>query len=362
MRFIRSLVIIGFVTIVLMELALRVYNPVYVPLRANDIYLPINQEFHLKSPNNRKVDPEISFRYNSVGFRGPEPLDDHEEIATIITVGGSTTACILLNDSQTWPDQLFKRLINRFDTGVWLNNAGIDGHSTFGHKILLDSHVKTLGPDYILFLLGINEIGRDDLNKFDKRVQTKYLGIKEKVIAASELLSTVQVFYRSMRAFDIGVNYHYDMTWVDLERIPYSESETAKAIKHHEKTYLGGYRKRIQELIDSTREMGAEPIFMTQPGLMGEGIDPTTGIELSTLNYHKEVPALTKWKILEAYNDVLRETAKQNAVFLIDTAKTMPKDSRYYFDWIHYSIEGAELLGKIVAEALVPYLEARSAE
>ena len=243
-----------------------------------------------------------------------------------------------------------------------MNNAGIDGHSTFGHRILLDSHIKTLKPDFIMFLLGINEIGRDDLNKFDKRVKPKYLGIKEKVIASSELLSTVQVFYRSMRAFDIGVNYHYDMTWVDLERIHYSEVETAEIIGHHKKTYLDGYRKRIQKLIDSTREMGAEPIFMTQPGLMGEGIDPTTGVELSTLDYHKEIPSLTKWKILEAYNDVLRETALENKVFLIDTAKSMPKDSRYYFDWIHYSIEGAAVLGKIVAEALVPYLESRSVE
>ena len=92
MGFVRSLLIIGSVTILLMELSLRIFNPVYVPLRANDIYLPINQEFHLKSPNNSKVDKEISYRYNSTGFRGPELPDEREDVATIITVGGSTTA------------------------------------------------------------------------------------------------------------------------------------------------------------------------------------------------------------------------------------------------------------------------------
>ena len=40
---------------------------------------------------------------------------------------------------------------------VWLNNAGLDGHSTFGHEILLRSHIIKLKPDMIIFLTGIND-------------------------------------------------------------------------------------------------------------------------------------------------------------------------------------------------------------
>ena len=39
-------------------------------------------------------------------------------------------------DSKTWTDVLSKNLDSAFDN-LWMNNAGIDGHSTFGHIILI---------------------------------------------------------------------------------------------------------------------------------------------------------------------------------------------------------------------------------
>ncbi len=55
-------------------------------------------------------------------------------------------------------------------------------------------------------------------------------------------------------------------------------------------------------------------------------------------------------KILELYNDVLRNDSSR--ITVIDLARKMPKNSRYYYDFIHFTNEGAEKVAEILAEEL----------
>jgi hypothetical protein len=43
-------------------------------------------------------------------------------------------------------------------------------------------------------------------------------------------------------------------------------------------------------------------------------------------------------------------------VRLIDLARELPKDSKYFTDWVHYSNDGAVLVGDIVFSHLQPWL------
>ena len=64
-----------------------------------------------------KVDEFQTYRYNSIGLRGPEPPAEPDRYTKIFTVGGSTTACVELTDGKTWPDQLLMRLEQAGDMG-----------------------------------------------------------------------------------------------------------------------------------------------------------------------------------------------------------------------------------------------------
>jgi hypothetical protein len=59
-------------------------------------------------------------------------------------------------------------------------------------------------------------------------------------------------------------------------------------------------------------------------------------------------------KKLELYNDVLRSYSTQLTV--IDLSHEMPKNSTYYYDFIHFADEGAELVSRILFKHLVPVL------
>ena len=51
---------------------------------------------------------------------------------------------------------------------MWINNAGLDGATTYRHLILMEDYLIKLRPKVVLFLVGINDVGAGDLDKADK--------------------------------------------------------------------------------------------------------------------------------------------------------------------------------------------------
>ena len=347
LHFTFSSFVIVLISALLVEVALRIYNPISVPLRANKIVLPVNNHFITENTNNEKLDREIEFHYNSLGFRGPEPPEALEAGYSIVTVGGSTTACVGLTDGKTWPDVLYKMLQEVFPS-IWLNNAGMDGHSTFGHLQLLHQFLGEFQPDMIIYLVGVNEVGRDDLNKFDARLDLENLTFRNRLVASSELLSTLQVVSRNFRAIRLGANHHPDIDFVSHDRIETPDNTAMELLHQHATEFAPTYEQRLRSLIRSTREFGIHPVLVTQPAVYGDDTDPTLGIELGTLHYIDNIDSKTQWKILEIYNDITRVVARELNVDMIDLAVALERDTRYYYDWVHYTNEGAAAVAEIL--------------
>ena len=94
----------------LLEFALRIYNPVPVRVRGNEIVLPVKQVYTFDNGFTRKIDRTTVHTKNSLGFRGPDPPRDFADRLTIVTIGGSTTESLFLSDGQTWTDAMARRL------------------------------------------------------------------------------------------------------------------------------------------------------------------------------------------------------------------------------------------------------------
>jgi hypothetical protein len=113
------------------EVALRVMAPLQLRLRGTEIVLPVNTVTKGHNLNPTRLESEITVRRNSLGFRGPDPPADFARHLTLVAVGGSTTEDLFLTDGRTWTDLLAARLAGEL-RDTWLDNAGLDGHSTFG--------------------------------------------------------------------------------------------------------------------------------------------------------------------------------------------------------------------------------------
>jgi hypothetical protein len=113
-------------------------------------------------------------------------------------------------------------------------------------------------------------------------------------------------------------------------------------------TYLQGFKDRLIELINMSRENNILPVFLTQPLLLGNQVDPTTGIDLSTIKYHKNINGKLMWEVMELYNSVTKEVGADNNVHVIDLANSLKKDSKYFRDFTHFTAEGAEKIAEIL--------------
>jgi hypothetical protein len=357
MRWLRIVAVQAVIVLLLLEGALRLYNPVPWRVRGNEIVLPVNQVYRFDNgPAVRKIDRTTVHTKNSLGFRGPEPPRDFADWLTILTIGGSTTESLFLSDGHTWTDALARHLEPSFPA-LWVNNAGIDGQSTFGHLVLLNSFVVRLHPKVAVFLIGANDVGASDANTFDNGILPNAAGLRSAanaLAAHSEVVNLVWNLARAARARDRGLG-HSELNLATADRLRLDEQVIARTRADYE-PYLSGYATRLRQIAAVTRGNGIEPVWVTQPALFGDGTDPATGVELAVLKVNGRGNGHLEWLLLEAVNDVMRQVAMERGVFLVDLARELPKDSRYFYDFLHFTNEGSAQVGAIVAAHLGPYL------
>ncbi len=343
----------------LVEVALRIYNPLGFRIKGNKILLPINKNetIYYHSPKLAKI---VKIHRNSLGFKGEEPPPDFAARLTILCVGGSTTEGVGLSDDQTWPLVLETKLKKHFRK-LWLNNAGLSGHSTFGHLILMHDYVSKIKPKVVIFLIGLNDLGIESLNPFDRRM---YMGVSFRSLDGflAGLANHSEVFAALLNL----KRYYFPkvMPQVGKEEVNFrtaptlevSAKDKAATKQLYRKKYLGPYELRLRKLLEMAHNQGSVPILLTQPVLYGDQTDPATGVDLRKLQVTREMNGELAWEMLELYNDITRKVGKEKGVLVIDLAEEMPKKSLYYFDLTHYTATGAEKVAEIISRELQPYL------
>ncbi|MHA4808555.1 SGNH/GDSL hydrolase family protein [Flavitalea flava] len=360
---VRRLVIYGFYLILsvflLLEIALRIYNPFHLRLKGDKIVLPVNQTATITNRINPKLDPIIVNTRNSLGFRGPEPPNKWNKTLTIITIGGSTTECHFLNDERTWPFLLGKELSDSFP-GCWLNNAGFDGHSTFGHGILLNDHVKKLRPSVILFLVGINDVEAAGPSFHDKlNTRGAYPDLKHYLFENSEVLNLLLNLSRGWRAQKFNNTTNALLILDKNKKLTLPDTVRTKRLAE-QKSYLAGFRNRILQLVDTCSAWHILPVFITQPNQFGAGKDSLTGADLELFPADSDDPGMNGkllWDMLEEYNDVTRSVCREKQLPMIDLAHLLPKNSLYFYDMSHFTNKGAEKIASLLSSGLTPVLK-----
>ena len=343
---------------VLLEGLLQIFQPIEYRVRGDKIELPREKKYRFINDKTAKLDRVISTSWNSLGFRGEPPPQDFAGCLTIIAIGGSTTECTLVSDGKTWCDRLAAKLKERFYP-VWLNNGGLNGHSTFGHLILMEDIIVKIKPKVALFLVGANDIDLAAPWKFDKNYLKKnpvrgvlascWIGL----INHSRILSYAVNFLRYRQAHTMGLIGPV-LDFPHLKQVEISAEKEQASLREQAK-FLKPYAQRLTRLIDLSRRAGIEPVFITQPTVFGDLIDPATGANLATADsWDRNGKVLSE--ILELYNETLRQTAAVHQVEVIDLAREMPNNTNFYYDTYHFTNAGCQEAAEIIDKHLEPWL------
>jgi lysophospholipase L1-like esterase len=342
------------------EVALRFYNPLGFRIKGDRIVLLVNRTDVVHHPQTAKLDKMIKVHRNSLGFMGEDPPPDFAQWLTILTIGGSTTECLELSDDKTWPLALGSKLQKSFRK-LWLNNAGLAGHSTVGHLILMEDYICKIKPKMVLFLIGINDIGLIRNVEFETRM-IKKISFRSLDGFLTGLANYSEVFAAILnlkRFYFPRVTIKIVHEEIDLKTVPTVEvppGARAAKIQLYREKYLGAFGQRLKKLVEITRSHGIIPVLLTQPVLFGDLQDPATGVNLARVEIGKEMDGQLAWQVLELYNDTTRKVGQEAGVLVIDLARKMPKNSIYYYDFMHFTNGGAEKAAEIISQDLQPYL------
>ncbi len=355
-------------SVALIEAALRIHNPFALRIKGDDIVLQTNYRFVIENNTPGKLEARIVHTKNAIGFRGEDPPPDLADRLSIVTVGGSTTENYYLSDDKTWTAVLGDTLRSNYPS-LWINNAGLAGHSTTGHQLLLNDYIAKLEPNIVIFYIGINDLikdglGRGNIARLEQSVLRGANNVRpllDRFAEVSELANLAANMMRRYQAAEAGaapftLNLKGEIA---TDSIAEPEPGEAEQVEREMEGAWAAYEQRVITLIEAARAMGARPVLMTQPLLAGEGLDPDRGLRRDNLAQtlmNRTVSSLTYWHVLERYNDVLRELATETGVPVIDVAHRLPKRSDYFTDIMHYSLAGADAVGKIVARDLCPWI------
>ena len=171
------------------------------------------------------------------------------------------------------------------------------------------------------------------------------------VLLKTEIGSTVFQFYSVRLAYKKGL-IHKEVDFKTLPDTTLSASFVKQQLEH-QKTYLTGYQTRLQEIITLCKTNGIQPILLTQPSLYGAYVDSATGIKMDTKYYPIDGNIknnLLQEQVLEEYNNVVRSFQNQAAV--IDLSKLMPKNTAYFYDFIHFNKKGSVKVANLLTDEL----------
>ena len=297
------------------------------------------------------ITPGGTLTTNTWGLRGEEPPEQWAEHITIVTVGGSTTANYYLDDNLTW-SHVIQQQLREIEPLVWVGNGGIPRHSAEVHYLFVKDVLGQIKPDFALFLVGVNDMGPFLRGSMATEERLPDSGAKQFFFAHSRIL---QLTYKIKKIYFDGasvINQSVDpyFTEVALTEV---EDELPQNI-HDFLEEPDFYKNRIRAIINECRSCDIEPIFMTQP-LLYENNEHWRSVQEGSMwlgEADRPISAATFALMLDALNRDLIEICESEGVPVFDLASEIPHSREYFYDAMHMTEKGAQLVGEKAASFL----------
>ena len=312
----------------------------------------ISEPLHARQPNLQiiynpvpEVMPGVSgesrFTTNSWGVRGPEP-PGRSQAHRILCIGGSSTACTYLDDTESWPAILMEQLDQQNPRSKqWVANAGLPGYRSSEHLEFVEHSELMDRIDCLIVQAGINDFMRVlrgeppapplwHHSRVWRLVQKLRLGYSQGSIVVEDAAGRVYARRRALRSAapitDARPDLHPD---------------------------LDAYANRARAIVRGCRQRGVRPIFTSQPTLWRRDLTPA----LQRLLWFGEMSDGRYLSVAELragmdqYNAAVRSVCAEMNVDFVDLAE-MDGREEFFYDDCHYTEAGARKLASILAHWL----------
>lgn len=367
----------------LAEIALRVLAPVANPYEEIERLKPqINQYIRFEYPRNysatTRAEPGLPglsgthrFTTNNMGFRGDSLVDPKPPAEfRVFMVGGSTTECFYLDDSDDLARVLQRDLSSAAPAGMTVRvyNAGLSGAASDDHVAILSQRIVHFQPDLVVVFCGINDLSRS-IYRYDYRHYVEYhpayhkpwfkrwpmnLQLTRRLFLLKQRIKHDRQHLQEQRT--LVTNY---AGLIGLERAT-PESDASP------RTDTDSYATNLRTLAGIARGNHFKMVFMTQQTTWNSTVDPGARAH-HWMRYRAGAPGVHDTRseteftfgeavmdaAMERLNDTMRSVGAEESVPVYDLARTLPKSLEFFYDDCHFNVAGASATGKGLASFLV---------
>jgi lysophospholipase L1-like esterase len=282
---------------------------------------------------------DVRYRTDNNAYVYPSAIHKNPDIK-IFFIGGSSVECRLVDEDKRFP-YYSGRLLEKL-TGKKINsyNSGVSGNNSLHSINILINKILPEKPDYVVFMHNINDVSTllhagTYWNK--NKYRSPIINFKENILTYDVCLPKnkfVKNFipYISLVMFPTTFESECEEINNNDEWAENSESAHIDTVE-----FMSEFKKNITTFILICKIRNITPIIMTQASNFG--FDSKNNSLLSQYLHGK-------------FNDIIRETAKETDVMLIDLAKEFSDKKYYFFDQIHYNDSGSIAVSKFIAEHL----------
>ncbi len=292
------------------------------------------------------------WQLNSLGYRDPELRPG---TTRIVCLGASETFGLYESAGEEYPRQLERDLNARAGGNDFqVVNAAYAGQTVATASLRVPEILEKVNPRVVIIYPAPTEyiwlrwlgpavpaksalVVAGKSPKFELRVAENL-----RVAAKSMLPGFLQTGVREYQIARAAVRYKL------MDRLP--EENIARL------------RSDVAHLVGLLKVRGVEPVLVTHATVFGKQLSPNDRELL--IAWRKFYPMLREEGFLDMelrMNDAMRSVAAEEQVTLVDAAREIPSDPKYFADFSHFTDMGASLMAAKLAHGLEPLTRTQSA-
>ena len=253
----------------------------------------------------------------------------------IACLGASTTQNYIThnNKNYSYPLELEKILKSKLDQNLEVNNCGQGGYTTADILVRFMLQVCDTDPDAIIIYEAHADVRSYLIPNFESDYSHSRKNLGEaywKLKLGSKIPNTPLNF----------INYFFSHWAPYNTRLSLIELVQKGQLKEDADIRKGliSYKRNLQHLIDSCKSKKIDVILSTYCHFLYD--------EIKNDSMH-----ILYNQIIEKENEIMKELAIQNGLKIIDNAKLIPKEKKYFVDTVHFSHLGMMELAKNLSKA-----------
>jgi hypothetical protein len=297
-------------------------------------------------------------RTDAHGFMLPYKHYEKPDL-TLVFLGGSTVACIYVEEENRFPYLVGQLLEQRTGKKITSINSGVGGNNSLHSLDILLNKIIPVQPDIVVMMHNLNDlVGLI----YDKTYWSKN-PTREPIVNF--------YFYKNLTGLKALATLARDMYIPNLhaatrilshkifgKKAKDPDDEFAyirgKKLTVDQDAILNEFKMNLRSFINLCRARKITPVLMTQFNRYKADPDPKVLKAMQGFASDSGIPVSRFIELYARFNQAIREVGQANGVLVIDLAGLIPQDKKHIYDVVHLNTRGSKRAAKLISERLQP--------